>query len=222
MLDYQPWNDSWRDQLVYIMIPYELDAPVEVPADFNYPIFLGAFEKRLAGDDFWKTIASAMVYVIGHQPNHAGTPAYVNWVNKYDSEIVKELIYDGIEQSSNGDLETAIWVFQASVLLDPQIADAHFNLGLSYYQLALSLLKAKRSEEGKNCLQKAAQFLENAVELDPKLRLAYYNLGFVYEHMGMQDESEKNLQKGIRAAERLVYRDDAGKNNTIRQKNTEM
>jgi len=197
MREYQPWDDSWQDQLVYIMVPYEIDMPVEVPSDFAYPIFLGAFEKKLGGDDFWKAIAGAMVYVIGHQPNHKDVPSYIKWLNSYNSDLVRELIYDGAEQASKDSLETAMWLFQAAVLLDPQIAEAHFNLGLAYYQLGLSLIKKGKKEEGESCFNQATQYLENAVELDPQLSLAYYNLGFIHKQMGRQDESKKCIEKGI-------------------------
>jgi len=195
MQEYQPWNDSWREQLVYIMVPFGAEVPVEVPSDFAYPIFLGAFEHKLGGDDFWKTVAGAMIYVIGHQPDHEGTQAYVRWINRYDQDIVKELVIDATEQIAQDHLETAVWVLQAAVLLDPQVAEAHLNLGVSYCQLGLSLLKDERKTEAESCLNKAAQYLENAVELDPESKLACYNLDIVYEKMGRRkaDSKERGL-----------------------------
>ena len=197
MRDYQPWDESWRDQLVYIMVPYEIEMPVEAPPDFAYPIFVGALEKRLGGDNFWKAIAGAMVYVIGHQPDHADVPRYVKWINSYNRDIVNELIYDGAEQASNNRLETAVWLFQAAVLLNPQLAEAHFNLGLAYYQLGVALAEGGKKEEGESCFNQATQYLENAVELDPQFSLAYYNLGFIHKRMGRSDESRKCWEKGI-------------------------
>lgn len=197
MEKYQPWDESWRDQLAYIMVPYEIEMPVEAPSDFVYPIFLGVLEKRLGGDDFWKAIAGAMVYVIGHQPDYTDVPLYVKWINSYNADIVNELIYDGAEQASKNNLETAVWLFQAAVLVNPQSAEAHFNLGLAYYQVGLALNEEDKKEERESCYRQATQYLENAVVLDPQFCLAYYNLGFIYKRMGRPDDSRKCMEKGI-------------------------
>lgn len=197
MRDYQPWDDSWNEQLVYITLPYQLDAPVEMPSNFPYPLFLGAIEKKLGGDDFWKAIAGSMVYILGHQPSHHDSAKYIHWLNEYSPDIFNEILYDGAEQASQGKLETAIWLFQAAVLLDPQKAEAHFNLGLAYYQLGLALAQKDSQLEAESCFRQAAQYLENAVSLDSQLTLAYYNLGFIYKQLGLQEESQKNWERGI-------------------------
>jgi len=197
MREYQPWDESWSAQLVYLVISYELNVPVEMTADFSYPIFLGAFEKKLSGEDFWQAVAGSMVYVLGHQPNHKDRESYVYWLNNYNSNTSKQIIFDGVEQASKGDLEKAIWLFQAAVLLDSSKAEAHFNLGLAYHQMGISLDEKNSKQEAKSCFRQAVQFLENAVELDKQFSLAYYNLGFVYKQLGLQDESDKYMEKGI-------------------------
>lgn len=197
MQEYQPWDNSWNEQLVYLLIPYEVDAPVEMPVNFSYPIFLGAFEKKLSGEEFWQAIAGSMVYILGHQPDHKDIKSYIHWLKTYKPEIAKEVIYDGVEQVSRGKLEEAIWLFQAAVLLDSNRIEAHFNLGLAYNQLGLLLDQKDSKPEAESCFRQAVQYLENAVELDSKFSLAYYNLGFVYKHLGLQDESDRYMEKGI-------------------------
>lgn len=197
MREYQPWDNSWSEQIVYLSIPYEVDAPVEMPVNFSYPIFLGAFEKKLSGEQFWQAIAGSMVYVLGHQPDHPDLKHYVHWLKAYKPEIAKEIIYDGVEQASHEKLEDAIWLFQAAVLVDANRAETHFNLGLAYNQLGLSLDQKKLKTEAESCFRQAVQYLENAVELDSKFSLAYYNLGFVYKNLGLQDESDRYIEKGI-------------------------
>lgn len=197
MQEYQPWDNSWSEQLVYLLIPYEVDAPVEMPVNFCYPIFLGAFEKKLSGEEFWQAIAGSMVYILGHQPNHKDIKSYIYWLKTYKPEIIKEIIYDGVEQVSRGKAEEAIWLFQAAVLLDSNKTEAHFNLGLAYNQLGLLLDQKGSKSEAESCFRQAVQYLENAVELDSKFSLAYYNLGFVYKHLGLQEKSNLYMEKGI-------------------------
>lgn len=197
MREYQPWDDSWRDQVVYIMLPSQVELPVEMAPDFSYPIFVGAFEKRLKGEEFWKAVAGAMVYVMGHEPHHPQIPLYIRWLNKYNSALVKELIYDGADQASRGNLDTSIWLFQASILLNPNVTEAHFNLGLAYYQLGLGLNEQGEENKGKSCYELAIQYLHNTLELDPQFSLASYNLGFIYRHLGLAGQSQKYLEKGL-------------------------
>ncbi|MCR4442553.1 MAG: tetratricopeptide repeat protein [Peptococcaceae bacterium] len=195
MRDYQPWDDSWREQLVYIMLPHEIEAPVEMPSNFTYPIFLDAFERRVGGDDFWKAIAGSMVYVLGHQPGHADAASYIHWLNAYNPNLAKELIYDGAEQFSRNNLESAVWLFQAAVLLDPQRAEAHFNLGLAYNQMGRNLKKKNREKDAESCFRQAVQYLENAVEIDPGFRMACCSLDLACEHLGLEEESSRRMEK---------------------------
>lgn len=197
MKEGSPWNDSWQDQIVYISVPHQVEPPVEMAPDFSYPIFVGAFEQKLSGQDFWKAIAGAMVFVLGHRPDDSKASHYVHWLNTYNSSLAGELIYDGANQATKGNLETAIWILQAAVLLDPGIAETHYNLGLAFNQLGMALLEKGKKAQGELSLKQAIQYMENALELDPKLSLACYNLGYIYKRMGMMDESQKYLEKCV-------------------------
>lgn len=197
MKEYRPWNDSWQDQIVYISVPRQVESPVEMASDFSYPIFVGALEQKLNGQDFWKAVAGAMVFVIGHRPDDVNVSKYVFWLNSYNPGLAWELIYDGANQATLGNLETAVWVLQAAILLDPHIAEIHYNLGLAYYQLGVSLLEKKHKEEGELALQQAIQYMENTLELDPGFSLACYNLGYIYKRMGLMGESKKYLEKCV-------------------------
>lgn len=197
MAEYRPWSDSWKDQIVYLMVPPQVEHPVEMNTEFAYPIFLSAFEQKIRGDEFWKAVAGAMIFVIGHDPGNSQNPLYAQWLKTYNPAVVKELITDGANQATEGKLETAIWLFQAAIILDPDVPEAHYNLGLAYYQLSLQLMQKEQNEEAEMCLKLAVQYLQNTLELDPKSSLATYNLGFIYRRMGLQEESEKYLEKSI-------------------------
>lgn len=190
MQQYQPWDDSWHEQIVYVFIPGVQEPPVEMASDFSYPVFIGAFEEKVQGEAFWKAVAGAMVYVIGHKPDHPLVTNYVYWLNKYKPTIANELIYDGVDQAFKGDLESAIWLLQATVLLAPEKAETHFNLGAIFYEEGLRLLNAKEVDsklKSNSCFCQAKQYMDNAVEIDPTLSVAYFNL-----KMGTMDWKKYN------------------------------
>jgi len=197
MAEYSPWSNSWKDQIVYLMVPPQVEHPVESEAEFAFPIFLSAFEQKVRGEEFWKAIAGAMIYVIGHDPGSTEDSLYTPWLRAYNPNVVKEVITDGANQATEGKLETAIWLFQAAIILEPDVPEAHYNLGLAYYQLSLKLKEQDQSSEADFCLKQAVQYLHNTLELDPNSSLATYNLGFIYRHMGLQEESQRYLEKSI-------------------------
>ncbi len=197
MKEYQPWNDSWQYEIIHILLPYQSSAPVEMGWNFTYPVFLEAINKGLKGEPFWKAVAGAMIYVMGHQPDNSLNPSYIYWLQQYKPSIVQEIIYDGVENAIANRFEKAVWLFQAAILLKSDLPESHFNLGLTYSQLGLNLIKKKKKEEGESCLKLAAQYFKNALELDHQLYLACYNLKYIYYHMGMVDEGEKYIEKDI-------------------------
>lgn len=197
MREYRPWDNYWQDQIVYISIPHQVEPPVEMAPDFSYPIFVGAFEQKLSGQEFWKAIAGAMVFVLGHRPDDPNVSKYTYWLNSYNDSLAGELIYDGATQAAAGNLETAVWVFQAALLLDPAVSETHYNLGLAFYQLGVSLLEKGKKSQGELSLRQAIQYMQNTLELNPQFSLACYNLGYIYKRMGMIDESQKYLEKCV-------------------------
>jgi len=197
MSEYRPWSDSWRDQIVYLMIPHHAGHPVELDIEFAFPVFLSAFEQKLRGDEFWKAVAGAMIFVIGHDPGKEENKYYCQWLKAYNPAVVKELIADGAQQAKAGNLETAIWIFQAAIILEPEVPEAHYNLGLAYYQLGTQLAQKEQKQEAQSCYKQAVQYLQNTLELDPRSSLANYNLGFIYQRLGMQEEGRKYLERSI-------------------------
>jgi tetratricopeptide (TPR) repeat protein len=176
MKEYQPWDDSWRDEIVQIMLPNQQNMPVEMPPLFSYPVFLGAVGKGITGDAFWKTVAGAMIYVIGHQPDYHEVPSYVFWINQYNPSIASQLIDDGADHAIEGKTDRAIWLLQAAVCLQPEIPESHYNLGIVFSRIGTELMRNNKLEEGRSCLEQAAKYFQNALEIDPDLKLASYYL----------------------------------------------
>lgn len=189
MQDYCPWDNTWKDQVIFVMTPFAAsEAPVEMPATFTYPVFLSVFHKRLKEKEFWQSVAGAMVYVLGHCPEHPQTPAYIYWLNQYNNKIKEELIFDGTEQVLKGNYGTAVWLLQAAVLLNPEQVEAHYNLALAYYQIGLSLQEDEEVTERKGCLKQAEKYLKNAATLDPEGSLINNYLNDIHQQLGLYDQ----------------------------------
>jgi tetratricopeptide (TPR) repeat protein len=197
MKSYQPWDDSWQYDIVHVLLPYQSNTPVDMGWNFSYPVFIEAINSGLKGEPFWKSVAGAMIYVMGHQPDNPQVPSYVRWLKAYNPAIIHELIYDGVENALANRLEKAIWIFQAAVLLNPDLPECHYNLGLAYSQLGFSLLEKNKKQEGEDCLKEAVQYFKNTLELDPNVNFVCFNIEYIYDHMGMVDEGKKIMEKDL-------------------------
>lgn len=79
--------------------------------------------------------------------------------------------------------ENEIKVCLKEVQKNPNSADAHFRLGVSYYKCNI-FMDAKRE-------------YEIAVGLDPKKTEAYFNLGVLYQDLNTYDKAEETYKKAI-------------------------
>ena len=107
--------------------------------------------------------------------------------------------------------------FQKAVELDPNYAEAHHNLGLSFaeqgryeqaiaaYRKAISLPIYSTPEVGYynlgrayaqvNRFQEAEDALRTAIQLQPKLSAAYYQLGVVLTATGRREEAKAAFRR---------------------------
>jgi tetratricopeptide (TPR) repeat protein len=197
MKEYQPWGDDWRKELTFVpSLPSQREDMDHTPILPMYPIFVSALEK-LEGEAFWQAVGGAILYLIGHEPDNPLVKSYVEWINQYNPNLAIKLMLDGTTAASQFDLETAIWMLQASLLMDPELVEANYNLGLAFSHLGDALQKEERQAEADSSYKQAYQYLNNALQLDPELSMAYYTLGVVCRRIGKQDESKFYLEKAI-------------------------
>jgi len=78
-------------------------------------------------------------------------------------------------------------LLQQAIVLDPGLADAHFQLGVLY---------GRRGD-----YQRAAAELETAIRLSPNLKEAHYRLAIAYRQTGRMDLSAKEMQRFREAQE---------------------
>ena len=164
---YMPWDASWQTKIVYLNwfqpeIPGMEDSPV-LPA---YPAFSDYIRGNGGGKGLFPSIASAMVFLLGHDPEAAINTKYCEWLNVYSKDLSRQLLLEGTDMASKGELTQAIWMLQASMLLNPDSYETHYNLALAYRQLALTLSKEEKDTEARECSLQAEQYFQNASQLE--------------------------------------------------------
>jgi len=87
----------------------------------------------------------------------------------------------GIEFSLRGDYDGAIKEYEAAIAINPNIPEAHNNLGFAYMD--------------KGELEKAEQHQKKALELKPDLANGYFGLAMLYEKMGKGKEALANWKE---------------------------
>jgi len=195
---FQPWGEGWRKELTFIpWIPPAREDMEAAPVLPMYPIFVAGIKQRLEGDDFWKAVSGAIVYLIGHEPDNPLADLYVRWLNVYNPDLAKQLTIDGTIAASKYDLSTAIWMLQAAIMLDSEIVEAHFNAALAYFHLGEALEKEKCDLQAKSSYYQTYQYLKNTVELDESSAVAYYILSIVALRLGKDDEGKVYLKKAM-------------------------
>jgi len=170
MTGYLPWDKSWRRQIVYLPwfqpeLPGMEDSPV-LPA---YPIFTDSLRRGLHGYDFFTAVASAMVFLLGHEPEAAINSLYCSWLRIFNGDLAVQLFYEGTEMTAKMNIPQAIWMLQASLLLDPYSYETNYNLALAFNYLADELSKEEKIQEAGNCHTQAEQYFRNASQLPPSV-----------------------------------------------------
>lgn len=197
MKEYQPWDDSWRNELTFVPWPPNAEYREELPPLPLYPVFNTAIEQKLEGEEMWQTIGGSIIFLLGHEPDHPFADLYIKWLRQFDPQLAHQLMTDGTTFASNFNFPNAIWMLQAALLLEPGQVEANFNLGLAFSQLGDTLRNDKYFDEAVSSYRQAYQYLKNAIELDPQLGMAHYALGVVCSRLGRPEESKACLEKSI-------------------------
>jgi len=104
-----------------------------------------------------------------------------------------------------GEYNQAIINYKKAIKINPQLAEANYNIGVSYLN------------KGKDWYNLATKWLKSALELTPDLAVAHYNLGFIslkqgkikkaltfFEKAKELDPLDSATNKGIQECERLL------------------
>jgi tetratricopeptide (TPR) repeat protein len=103
----------------------------------------------------------------------------------------RKFFEQGNELARKDDDQAAADIFQKAISLDPDFADAHLKLAMSYEVLGK---KAEAEEEYK----KAAEAYQKLVRHNQKDAKAYFNMGLAYSRLGKPDEAVKAFRQSAK------------------------
>lgn len=135
----------------------------------------------------------------------------------------KEKMAEGVRVIQRGQIPQAIRLFQEAIALDPELWQAHYNLGLAYRQ-AGDLQKAADAFYKTITLEprfalgfanlggilidvqnwgQAQQYLNRALILEPNLAITHYNFGLIYQQLGRMDAAQQAWETAYRLTPEL-------------------
>ena len=97
---------------------------------------------------------------------------------------------------NKGDNDKAQQALQNAIEADPSNKILHFNIGVTYDNLAKTEHEAKNHEKAFEYIEKAVTGYKSAIELDNKYVDAYYNLGALYVNESQEIQSIANDYDG--------------------------
>ena len=118
--------------------------------------------------------------------------------NQPNSEEVKEVLiktlfeYGGkLNDYYSSDFEKAKEVFERIIALSPENYRAHYNLGITYFNLGQ--------------IENATRSYENALKFKPDYKYCYYNLGLAYESIEKYEAALKYYEKALEIDQHFSY-----------------
>jgi tetratricopeptide (TPR) repeat protein len=102
----------------------------------------------------------------------------------------RALVEKGNELYRNDQDSEAVAAFEQAVQIDPDFAEAHFRLGVSYAVLG-------RKAESQQQFKHAAELYENEISSDAADAEAHYNLGLAYNKLGEPENAVKALKQAV-------------------------
>ena len=106
----------------------------------------------------------------------------------------REQLEKGKEFYRNDQDAEAVLAFMEAVRLDPNLAEAHFRLGLGYESLG-------KREEAEGEYKKAAETYKKYLEENDNDAEAHYNLGQIYANLGNYSEAIRQYREATRLKE---------------------
>ncbi len=106
----------------------------------------------------------------------------------------------GVLYRSAGDHKSAVAEFQRAFEIDSTYSDALFDLGATYYNWGVELMRAsdekgEPTQEHKEKFKMALPFIEKVAEEKPDDVQVWETLGTIYAQLGMQDKAVKAFDK---------------------------
>jgi tetratricopeptide (TPR) repeat protein len=127
------------------------------------------------------------------QPESGNTPGASNGVASGAADA-RVYLDKGKELYRNDEDQQAVDAFLQAIKADPNLAEAHFRLGLAYEAL-------NKAEEAENAYKKAVEAYKAHLDEDPKDAEAHYNLGQTYAALHLYSEAVREYRQATRLKE---------------------
>ncbi len=106
----------------------------------------------------------------------------------------------GVLHRTTGDFTDAISEFKEALKIDPAYGDALFDLGATYYNWGVDILKAAQDKgeenvEYKEKFKEALPYLEQVTQIKPDDAQVWETLGTIYARLGQADKAQKALDQ---------------------------
>ena len=154
------------------------------------------------------TIAKAMAFVIGCDPDFKHKDNYIAYINRmFEERFTDALIAEGVEVSAEKKAYSyACVLFRAAMILDPECANAYYCYGRAckdIYENAAD--KLDNSEEAEELIARfkaeALEAFEVATLKNPSLADAFYFLGYAYLNMGLYVKAQLTWNEYMKLTE---------------------
>lgn len=126
--------------------------------------------------------------------NNSAGPATVSNDLEGDRGRARELLEKGKQLYRDDEDEQAVQAFQEAVKLDPDLAEAHFRLGLGYEALG-------KREESEAAYKKAVETYKKYLADHEDESEAHYNLGQTYAGLGQYSDAIREYRLATKLKE---------------------
>jgi len=174
-------NGGWQKYVSYITLSEEKAIEYQgctIPAGFQMPIMTEDFMEYLDnGNISWDNFARGIMYVLVNEPHHPDLKVYSDFLRAVDPRLEEHLLREGTKLVNEGEYLAALEYLVPLAAIAPDLCDAHYYVGLCYYELARTALQVREFSLHRHYCQLAEEAFERLTNLNKNAALAYYYLG---------------------------------------------
>jgi len=124
------------------------------------------------------------------KPANANAKAYAEGTHTIEEDRSQARVYldEGKEFYRTDQDEKAVEAFQAAIKLDPELAEAHFRVGLAYDAVS-------KEQEAEDAYKKAIEKYKKHLEANGKDAEGYYNLGQAYAGLHLYSDAVREYRQ---------------------------
>ncbi len=188
------------DNLVFINIQpgQELELNnYRITSELPLPMLQEELDRLMKDKEIpWPAFVRGIIHVLAKVPNYPYAGEYKKLLYEFNPQIEEILLQEGAHLAGEGKLDVARVIFQGLANLNPGLAEAWFNLGLCYQELAARSFQGN-AEQGQHYLEQAIETFEFLIGQENASPMAYYNLGFLYRQKGRLSQAKEAWEKAV-------------------------